>query len=492
MMPEYRHLVQALDLNESVAAEFRVLKLHGSQGDWERVVLSGHSYAQFDERYRFLRGQLDTLLRQHTVVFAGCSMVDPRIFEWLATATTDWAASLKPWRPMMRRDAWEAAVAASQAQPNHPLSRGNIRPLLLERHEDLPAMWRAAADRLAPVPPGESSQPVSSPEVPTTRLWNVPALPDSYQPRSELERVRRALLAPSGNPLALTGQHTRFAVEGMGGVGKTVLAAAIARDPEVRRAFPGGIYWLTFGQSPEPPVILQARLASAVLGRPVTPTTSKEGEQLLRDAFSTRACLVILDDVWQGAHVAPFNVMGDLGRLLVTTRKHEVALGLGAESQRVDELSSSDAIALLAQYAGLPLDALPPEAPELVRECGELPLALAVVGSMLRGKPAESVADGARSAPPRRAPRAGPRTAAVQPPQPDGGSSGVRRRPHPGNEVQVRGPCGLPRGRRDTRGCVAHVLGTRRRRRAEGRRPRGCFRGSFAGAPRFVRASPAP
>ena len=36
----------------------------------------------------------------------------------------------------------------------------------------------------------------------------------------------------------------------MGGIGKTVLAAALARNSEVRRAFLDGIYWLTVGQTP--------------------------------------------------------------------------------------------------------------------------------------------------------------------------------------------------------------------------------------------------
>ena len=37
----------------------------------------------------------------------------------------------------------------------------------------------------------------------------------------------------------------------MGGIGKSVLSAAVARDPEVRQAFSGGVYWLTIGQEPD-------------------------------------------------------------------------------------------------------------------------------------------------------------------------------------------------------------------------------------------------
>ena len=36
----------------------------------------------------------------------------------------------------------------------------------------------------------------------------------------------------------------------MGGIGKSVLAASLARDEEVRQAFPDGVFWLTVGQNP--------------------------------------------------------------------------------------------------------------------------------------------------------------------------------------------------------------------------------------------------
>jgi predicted ATPase len=38
------------------------------------------------------------------------------------------------------------------------------------------------------------------------------------------------------------------AITSMGGIGKTVLASALAHDPEMRQAFPDGLYWLTVGQ----------------------------------------------------------------------------------------------------------------------------------------------------------------------------------------------------------------------------------------------------
>ena len=46
------------------------------------------------------------------------------------------------------------------------------------------------------------------------------------------------------------GAAERHGVHGMGGIGKTVLASALARSPRVRERFVDGIYWVTVGQTP--------------------------------------------------------------------------------------------------------------------------------------------------------------------------------------------------------------------------------------------------
>ena len=52
-----------------------------------------------------------------------------------------------------------------------------------------------------------------------------------------------------------------------------------------------------------------------------------------------------------------------------------------------DLLSEPDARSVLAKWSGVAVGNQPPEAAALIQETGRLPLALAMIGAMLRGKP---------------------------------------------------------------------------------------------------------
>jgi len=66
------------------------------------------------------------------------------------------------------------------------------------------------------------------------RLHGVPELPPHYLPReADLAGLKQKLLAGGAN-VGITGQSSTVGVQGMGGIGKTVLAMALARDSEVR------------------------------------------------------------------------------------------------------------------------------------------------------------------------------------------------------------------------------------------------------------------
>ncbi|MBV8274800.1 MAG: TIR domain-containing protein [Verrucomicrobia bacterium] len=220
------------------------------------------------------------------------------------------------------------------------------------------------------------------------RIHCVPNLPPHYLPRGDdLAQLKYKILKGDAC-IAITGQGQALGVQGMGGVGKTVLATALALDSEVRQAFPDGIYWITVGQKPDV-LALQNQLLRQLTGTKRTLITELEAKDDLREALEGRTVLLVIDDAWTIDHADAFSVTGPPARLLITTRNQEVLVGLGAEEHRVDVLCSSEALKMLAEWIGEPRsEKLPPEAAEVAKECGYLPLALAMIGAMIRLRPA--------------------------------------------------------------------------------------------------------
>jgi WD40 repeat protein len=216
----------------------------------------------------------------------------------------------------------------------------------------------------------------------TTRRYNLPSLPEHYVLReADLERLRQALLNNGAVALGIVG------VKGMGGIGKSVLAAALARDLAVQAAFPDGIVWLPIGREPNLPA-RQEELYLFLTGQRENFRDAIQGRSFLSVALEGKTCLVILDDVWDSSHTEAFPVVtGSATRYLITTRNAEVLQTLNAPPVSLDVLSPDQALSLLADWAGQPVANLPLIAHEVARECGYLPLALAMVGAFVRHNP---------------------------------------------------------------------------------------------------------
>ena len=238
-----------------------------------------------------------------------------------------------------------------------------------------------------------------SPPAGPGRLWNIPSRPPHFLPRPDkLETLRSLLLAMRGGTVAITGV-VRVGLFGMGGIGKSVLAAWLAEDDQVRRTFVHGIYWLPLGQDPNLPV-LQATLADA-LGEPPSRYASETPAGRLARALANKACLVILDDAWQVSHVKAFTGLGDRGALVVTTRDASLITTLGAAEFSLERLGDQESLRLLANWSEQPVTELAGQEAVVgvIHECGHLPLALAVCGAMARdGVPWPSIHESLRTA----------------------------------------------------------------------------------------------
>ncbi len=178
------------------------------------------------------------------------------------------------------------------------------------------------------------------------------------------------------------------AIYGLGGIGKSTLAAALARDADVSACFPDGVLWATLGQEPDT-LSLLSEWIQALGDYNYKPTIVAGASAHLRTLLNDKAVLLVIDDAWDAKHVHPFCVGGPRCRALVTTREGLIARAVGATLYDLDVMTSDQALALLAAWLGRDLaeGAERSSALALAEAVGYLPLALELS--------AAQVADGA-------------------------------------------------------------------------------------------------
>ena len=209
--------------------------------------------------------------------------------------------------------------------------------------------------------------------------WMVPSPPGPIVRRPELvQALRDALLSGGDGPVALT-----TALQGAGGFGKTTLATDLClTDQRVRLRFAGGLIWVTLGQRVAG-VELAAKvngLCELLTGQACTAADPEQAGFRLGALLSQRAdMLMVIDDVWTSAQLAPFLLGAPRCRRLVTTRDATV-LPRGTSSILVDAMNSDEAMRTLTQ--GLP-DLPQPTIDRLVRLTGRWPVLMSLVNAAM-------------------------------------------------------------------------------------------------------------
>ena len=215
-----------------------------------------------------------------------------------------------------------------------------------------------------------------------------PELPANHVVRPELlGRLRAALL--DGTSMG----PRRVGVWGMGGSGKSVLAAAVRQDGAVCRRFPDGLTWVRL-EPPDDPVTRPSMLAQRQqqLVDKLTPagqvagevTDVEKGRDRLAELLRGRACLVVVDNVWTPDDVYAFDVLGQRGALLVTTRDAGLVHAANLADVEVTDLTDPQARTLTAGWAGVPEQLLPPSVTETLQLVHNLALGVATVAARAR------------------------------------------------------------------------------------------------------------
>ncbi len=207
--------------------------------------------------------------------------------------------------------------------------------------------------------------------------------------------VTRPFLAPPAASLPLVGRAAMIeecigrlkngelvVLEGLPGVGKSALAAAVAHHPSVLAAFSDGVLWAGLG--PHPDVEGELTTWALALGAPVRmPSDFPSLARSVRAAVGTRRLLIIVDDVWSAEAAYAFRVGGPAAATLLTTRLPRLATELSPQPLVVEELDDTASAELLARLAPH-LDLSPETVEALVAATGRIPLALQLVGRHLR------------------------------------------------------------------------------------------------------------
>ena len=210
------------------------------------------------------------------------------------------------------------------------------------------------------------------------KLHGVPPLPSFFVERPELARLRDRVLATGSGTVGVAGRP--LGLQGEGGIGKSVLAAALANDETVQRHFPDGVFWVTVGERDEI-VTSQAALLGLLGSEERQLRSMSEARDVLAETLAGKRSLIVVDDVWSVTAAKAFRVTGPQGRVLYTSRDPHILETVAADLEQIDVLAPEAARALLAMLTGVRNP--PPEAERILAATGRVALAIALLGAAI-------------------------------------------------------------------------------------------------------------
>lgn len=212
-------------------------------------------------------------------------------------------------------------------------------------------------------------------------LCTIPAVVGDFAGRTaEIDEAVEVLLGTETSlaPAIVT-------ISGPGGVGKSQLAARIARDPRVIRHFTDGQLYLNLRGQDNQPITIDRAMRRLMRTLGITndrfPADIEELTDLYRRQFEGKRYVVLLDNARDFKQVRTLlPAAGTCGALLTSRPPLSIA---GSTTFRLQPLPSADAIQLLGSLFGQEWgDAESDDVKEVLDRCSCFPLALRLAGTL--------------------------------------------------------------------------------------------------------------
>jgi hypothetical protein len=315
---------------------FCIVKIHGDLDRPESIVLGREDYRQMmfgNEPFRIF---LTTVFTTKTVVFVGYSLTDPDLLRFLEQLKFQMEGHLgghfalmrtegmNPWERKDFEESYGIQVFGDDERANYA---------------DIPA-FLAELKGVAPAPAGGIAPP--------SRPRQSPPLPAHLVHRKrEEDEVKALLLREEGLE---EGVLRIVAIHGMPGAGKSTLAAAVANDETITGRFPDGVLWAELKPDPDLVAVLNGWLRE--LGDSFESSSVEALSGRWRSFLSEKAVLLVLDNVWNAEDVRACLAGGARSRVLITTRRADVADEVGAELYELGTLTGEESLELLSRRLG--------------------------------------------------------------------------------------------------------------------------------------------
>ncbi|MFZ2643662.1 MAG: tetratricopeptide repeat protein [Verrucomicrobiia bacterium] len=209
-------------------------------------------------------------------------------------------------------------------------------------------------------------------------LHQLPQAPDLVGRDDELGELEK-LLTTSAAGATISGKHA--GLQGMGGVGKTALALALAW--RLKDRYPDAQIFVTLHGTAQPltPAAAMQTVIRCFLPDARLPEEIEQLQPIYNSVLQEgdRRCLLLLDDAAGAEQVTP--LLPPPGCLLLVTSRHQFTLP-GLTARNLDCLTPDKSVELLLKLASR----MGGDAAAAAELCGHLPLALDVFAGMVNEK----------------------------------------------------------------------------------------------------------